>query len=61
MAKSLKGTPAPKLSERLRGRKLAHIGQLTREELDEVIALGEWFRENRYDMTYADLLKGRKL
>jgi ornithine carbamoyltransferase len=27
--------------------------------LDEVIALGEWFRDNRYDPTFADLLKGR--
>lgn len=59
MAKSLAGTPAPKLGEALRGRQLAHIGLLTREELDEVISLGEWFRENRYDQTYADLLKGR--
>ena len=59
MAQSLAGTPAPKLSDTLRGRQLAHIGLLTREELDEVIALGEWFRENRYDPTYVDLLKGR--
>ncbi len=49
----------PKISDRLRGRQLPHIGLLSREELDEVIALGEWFRDNRYDMTYADLLKGR--
>jgi len=55
MAKS----KAPKLSDKLRGRQLPHIGVLTREELDEVIALGEWFRENRYDPTYANLLQGR--
>jgi len=54
-----KARQAPALSEKLRGRKLPHIGLLNREELEEVIALGEWFRDNRYDMTYADLLKGR--
>lgn len=59
MARSPAGTRAPKLSDKLRGRKLAHIGLLSREELDEVIALGEWFRDNRYDPTYSDLLKGR--
>jgi len=51
--------PAPKLSERLRGRQLPHIGHLSREDIAEVIALGEWFRDNRYDQTYGDLLKGR--
>jgi len=50
---------APHLSERLRGRKIPHIGLLTKEDLNEVITLGEWFRDNRDDMTYADLLKGR--
>jgi len=59
MAESLAGTPAPTLSDRLRGRQLPHIGHLNREELDEVIALGEWFRDNRYDETYVDLLRGR--
>lgn len=59
MAESLTGTPAPKLSDRIRGRQLPHIGLLNREELEEIIALGEWFRDNRYDQTYGDLLKGR--
>jgi len=59
MAETLAGTPAPKLSDRLRGRQLPHIGPLGREDLDEVIALGEWFRDNRYDPTYANLLAGR--
>ena len=49
----------PKLSDHLRGRQLPHIGHLSREELEEVISLGEWFRENRYDPTYANLLHGR--
>ncbi|MBN2302597.1 MAG: hypothetical protein JXN60_08780 [Lentisphaerae bacterium] len=59
MTTSLAGKPAPKLSDRMRGKTLPHIGALSREELDEIIHLGEWFRDNRYDMTYADLLKGR--
>lgn len=58
MKNLLAGSRAPKLSDRLRGRQIPHIGVLSQEELEEVIALGEWFRENRYDMTYADLLKG---
>jgi len=59
MATSLAGTPAPLLSDRLRGRQLPHIGLLSRDELEEVIHLGEWFRDNRYDLTYSDLLKTR--
>jgi ornithine carbamoyltransferase len=59
MGESLAGKAAPKLSDRLRGRQIPHIGVLSREELDEVIALGEWFRDNRYDPTYADLLRTR--
>jgi ornithine carbamoyltransferase len=59
MTASLAGKPAPKLSNDLRGRQVPHIGVLSRQELDEVIALGEWFRDNRYDPAYSDLLKGR--
>jgi len=59
MTESLAGTPAPELSDKLRGKQLPHIGLLSREELDEVIGLGEWFRDNRYDPTYTDLLRGR--
>ena len=51
--------PAPRLSDRLRGRKITHIGQLTRAEIDEIMALAEWFRDHRYAPTYADLLRGR--
>ena len=59
MAESLAGTKAPELSDRLRGRQVPHIGVLSREDLDDIIHLGNWFRDNRYDMTYADLLIGR--
>jgi len=54
-----KRTKAPQISDRLRGRKLPHIGLLTREDLDEVIALGEWFRDHPDDRRFADLLRGR--
>lgn len=50
---------APKLSDMMRGKTLPHIGHLTREELDEVMALGEWFRDNPQDKTYLDLLRGK--
>ena len=59
MTGSGRETSAPELSERLRGKQVPHIGVLNREEVEEIIRLGEWFRDNRYDMTYADLLKGR--
>ncbi len=61
MGESLADKPAPELSDRIRGRQAPHIGVFSREELAEIIALGEWFRENRYDMTYANLLHGRVL
>ena len=59
MAETLAGTPAPKISDNLRGKQIPHIGVLSRQELEEIIALGEWFRDNRYDMTYVNLLEGR--
>jgi ornithine carbamoyltransferase len=61
MTASLAGTPAPEISDRMRGKQAPHIGVFTREELDEIIALGEWFRDNRYDLTHAHLLQGRVL
>ncbi|MFW6159483.1 MAG: hypothetical protein ACOC8E_09010, partial [Planctomycetota bacterium] len=61
MSESKAGEPAPQLSDHLRGRKAPHIGVFSREELEEVISLGEWFRDNRYDPTYARLLQGRVL
>jgi ornithine carbamoyltransferase len=49
----------PKLGSSLQGRQLPHIGLLNRSQLEEVMTLAEWFRNNRHDTTYADLLKGR--
>ena len=54
-----KNSDAPKISDRLRGRQLPHIGLLSREDLDEVMALGEWFRDHPRDRTYGELLRGR--
>ena len=59
MTESLAGTPAPQLSEALRGKQLPHIGVLSRQELQEVMNLGAWFRDNRHEGSYADLLTGR--
>jgi len=43
----------------LRGKKAPHIGHLTREELDEIMSLGAWFRDHPDDQTYVDLLRGK--
>lgn len=50
---------APKLTDRLRGRQVPHIGHLSRRDLDEVMALGEWFRDHPGDRTHVNLLAGR--
>ncbi len=50
---------APRISDRLKGKSLPHIGVLSREELLEIMDLGAWFRDNRHDPTYATLLQGR--
>ncbi len=56
---AVRASKAPELSDRLRGRKVSHIGCLSGDEMREVIALGEWFRDHRYDPTHANLLHGR--
>ncbi len=50
---------APKLTDRIRGKQVPHIGCLTREDLDEIMDLGAWFREHPKDRTYVTLLAGR--
>ena len=50
---------APKLTDRLRGKQVPHIGHLTREDLDEIMTLGAWFRDHSDDRTYVTLLAGR--
>lgn len=54
-----KSSDAPKLSDNLRGKKAPHIGHLSREDLDEIISLGEWFREHPKDDSFVGLLRGR--
>lgn len=47
------------IGDKLRGKQLPHIGLLSREELEEVMALGEWFRDNAGNWPCSDLLRGR--
>ena len=49
----------PKISDMMRGKTLPHIGHMTRDELLEVIRLGEWFRDHRDERAHANLLQGR--
>jgi ornithine carbamoyltransferase len=50
---------APKLTERMRGKQVPHIGHLSRDEIEEIMSLGAWFRDHPKDRTYVDLLAGR--
>jgi len=50
---------APELTDRLKGKTVPHIGVLNKEELIAIMDLGDWFRDNRSDPTYATLLQGR--
>lgn len=61
MARSVpaKSRRAPEISDRIRGKTLPHIGLLSAADLEEVMGLAEWFRDNRYDPTHATLLQGR--
>jgi len=50
---------APELTDRMRGKQVPHIGHLNREEIEEIMTLGAWFREHPKDQTYVNLLAGR--
>jgi len=50
---------SPKISDRLRGRQVPHIGHLDREDLLEVMDLGDWFRNHPQDRSSTELLRGR--
>lgn len=43
----------------MRGRRIRHIGELTREEVLAVLDLGQWMRERPADRTYADRGRGK--
>lgn len=51
----------PPLPDAMRGKQIPHIGHLSRQELEETMALGEWFRDHPDDRSFADLLRGRLL
>lgn len=50
---------APEISDRLKGKSIPHIGVLDRQELHEIMDLGAWFRDNRYEAAHTSLLQGR--
>jgi ornithine carbamoyltransferase len=50
---------APEITDKMKGKSIPHIGVLDREELLQIMDLGAWFRDNRFDPTYANYLQGR--
>lgn len=48
-----------KLSAVLRGRKVRHIGELSREEVLTILDLAQWFRDNKQHKRYPHLLEGK--
>ena len=47
------------LSDKLRSRKIRHIGELSREEVYLILDLSQWFRSNKHDKRYLGLLAGK--
>ena len=47
------------LSDKLRSRKIRHIGELSKEELYLILDLAQWFRDNKHDKRYLGLLTGK--
>ncbi len=47
------------LSDKLRNRKIRHIGELSKEEVYLILDLAEWFRDNKRDKRYLGLLAGK--
>jgi ornithine carbamoyltransferase len=47
------------LSDKLRGRKVRHIGELSAEEVQLILDLAQWFRDNKQDGRYAKLCEGK--
>ncbi|MEK7270061.1 MAG: hypothetical protein AAB215_03860 [Planctomycetota bacterium] len=48
-----------RLYDGLRGRKIAHIGEMSRADVEAVLDLAQWFRENKKDGRFLDLCRGR--
>ena len=47
------------LSDKLRSRKIRHIGELSKEEAYLILDLAQWFRDNKHDKRYLGLLTGK--
>ena len=47
------------LSDKLRSRKIRHIGELSKEEAYLILDLAQWFRSNKHDKRYLGLLTGK--
>ena len=47
------------LTDKLRSRKIRHIGELSKEEVYLILDLAQWFRDNRHDKRYLGLLTGK--
>ena len=47
------------LSDKLRNRKIRHIGELSKEEVYLILDLAQWFRSNKHDKRYLGLLTGK--
>jgi len=47
------------LSASLRGRKIRHIGELSKSDVNTILNLAQWFRDNKADRRYAKLLEGK--
>ncbi len=47
------------LTDVLRGRKVRHIGELSKQEVDAILDMAQWFRDNKADKTYLHLCEGK--
>ncbi|MBI4027097.1 MAG: hypothetical protein HY360_19080 [Verrucomicrobia bacterium] len=48
-----------KLINSLRGRRIRHIGELSKEEVTAILDLAQWFRENQNDKSFLKLAEGK--
>ena len=47
------------LKDTLRGRRVRHIGELSKDEVNDILDLAQWFRDNKDDKTYLHLCEGK--
>lgn len=48
-----------KLGDKLRGRKIRQIGELSAEDVQLILDLAQWFRDNKADRRYGKLCEGK--